>query len=55
MQRSTASMGEGVRTHSQQRRFEEQYDSVVGGTRAAAGWLRSMVIRVSERLEMLGE
>ncbi|MDA8583100.1 hypothetical protein N9L68_02680 [bacterium] len=37
------------------RRFEEQYGILVGGHTNAEGWLRSMVIRVSERLEMLGE
>ena len=46
-------IGEGILTHSQQRRFEEQHDSLVGGHRVAEGWLRDMVSRVSGRLEML--
>ena len=46
-------MGDGILTRSQQRRFEAQYDRLLGGHRAAEGWLRLMVSRVSGRMEML--
>ena len=39
----------------EQRRFEEQYGILVGGHTNAEGWLRSMVIRVGERLDTMGE
>ena len=48
-------MGDGILTRSQQRRFEAQYDSLVGGNRAAEGWLREMVSNVKGRLEMLAD
>ena len=44
---------EGILTHSQQRRFEAQYDRLLGGHRSAEGWLRWMVSCVSGRMEML--
>ena len=48
-----AGIGDVIRTHSQQLRFEEQYSILVGGHPNAEGWLRLMVDRVRERLEML--
>ena len=39
--------------HPQRSRFEEHYDSLVGGNRAAESWLREMVSNVRVRLEML--
>ena len=46
-------MGDGILTSSQQRRFEVQYGRLLGAHRAAEGWLRWMVSRVSGRVEML--
>ena len=48
-----AGIGDVIRTHSQQLRFEEQYSILVGGHPNAEGWLRLMVDRVRERWEML--
>ena len=42
-------------THPQRSRFEEHYASLVGGNRAAEGWLREMVSNVKGRLEMLAD
>ena len=52
-EQTEAGIGDVIRTHSQQLRFEEQYSILVGGHPNAEGWLRLMVDRVRERWEML--
>ena len=53
MDQTARRIGDGILTLSQQRRFEAQYDRLLGGHRSAEGWLRWMVSCVSGRMEML--